>query len=654
MADINYPIANNDEFTQHKLDYASQRSQDQLKVAKVEKDINDYQQVMSSVNVNQEAKQNVSGYGVVSLPKNAANGQVSASVKGETFSVKNSVANGNFANGFNGWLQSNAGTVVTENNICTFTPTGNPVTTSVHQHIYQSISVITGYKYYGRGDIYGNSRLMATTVDFGSHNSNSFKTVSGVWTSAVTDSRAFGVRSSLTENWTEIKARNLIFINLTEFYGAGNEPTQAELDRYFDSAIYTEGTETKSTISASRLKSVGKNLLDKNKVVIGRINSNGTFSDLADIRTSDYITVTPNTSYVLYNAAVNSSHGLAFFDANKQILSEGERGSAYSTTRLLTTGGNTQYLRCSVHVDNLAIAQLEKGTLATAYEPYTESTQYLPNVGELRSLPNGTKDEIRVSDGKLIKRVRGDYALIDADIVQLNTASVNTDYIALSDANFNNHSVWLNNANGGVRIDGFAEASNDGIDTPSKIGTFATSGNNKNIYLFVAKGTYANLAAAKTDLVGTTLTYQLAEPVEVPVETSGTLLSYPSGTIYTEPAVADAGIYTSEMTVLNQTLPIHTLEKISKIDFATGLETSIDTATAVIASDKKSFTHPSLASGDIVFFTYFYDSAATTQGETSITYYDSRHTLKDTVTGKFYKVVPTVADGVLTNGLVEV
>ena len=62
----------------------AQRQQDQLRVAKVEKDINDYQSTMASVNVNQEAKQSVTGHGVVSLPKNTANGQVAVSVNGNT------------------------------------------------------------------------------------------------------------------------------------------------------------------------------------------------------------------------------------------------------------------------------------------------------------------------------------------------------------------------------------------------------------------------------------------------------------------------------------------------------------------------------------------------------------------------------------------
>ena len=70
------------DLAKHKDDYTTQRQQDQLKIAKVEKDINDYKQIMSQVNVNQEAKQTASGYGIVSLPKNAANGQISVTVKG--------------------------------------------------------------------------------------------------------------------------------------------------------------------------------------------------------------------------------------------------------------------------------------------------------------------------------------------------------------------------------------------------------------------------------------------------------------------------------------------------------------------------------------------------------------------------------------------
>src|SRR5690554_2203690 len=68
----------------YKLEQEQQRQADQLKVATIEKELNDYKSTIADINVNQEAKQEVTGYGVVSLPPNAANGQVSASVKGNT------------------------------------------------------------------------------------------------------------------------------------------------------------------------------------------------------------------------------------------------------------------------------------------------------------------------------------------------------------------------------------------------------------------------------------------------------------------------------------------------------------------------------------------------------------------------------------------
>ena len=66
------------------LEYVEQRQADNLKVAKVEKELNDYKATMQQVNINQEPKQKATGYGIVSLPPNAANGQVSVTVKGNT------------------------------------------------------------------------------------------------------------------------------------------------------------------------------------------------------------------------------------------------------------------------------------------------------------------------------------------------------------------------------------------------------------------------------------------------------------------------------------------------------------------------------------------------------------------------------------------
>src|SRR5699024_10778360 len=104
-------------------------------------------------------------------------------------------------------------------------------------------------------------------------------------------------------------------------------------------------------------------------------------------------------------------------------------------------------------------------------------------------------------------------------------------------------------------------------------------------------------------------------------------------------------IYTENgLHVLYSDLPIKIINKIAKIDYTTGTEHGIDTSKAIVSEDKLSFTHEDLTEGDIVFFNYDYD-VESTDGETTIEYYDSRYTIKDSVTGKFYKWNIAVADG---------
>jgi hypothetical protein len=429
----------------HKSAYANQRLEDNLKVAQLDKELNDFQQTLSQVNVNQEAKQTATGYGVVSLPKNAANGQVGVSVFGNT-----------------------------------------------------------------------------------------------------------------------------------------------ETDE--------EGN-TKSTISASRLKSVGKNLFDGTFKKDTYINVNGGFSTQVGARTTNKIEVMSGKQYTISGGnrttiRIEDAYGNKVFN---------EQNS--TTPRVITIPQNGKYLYVYYSSDGThSSLQIEQNTVATPYEPYTESTQYLPNVGELRSLPNGTKDEIRVADKKLIKRIGTKTNIASGTIIN-----------------------YADMATGGQFVAYFA-------DGTQQVG--------------VKGDTITALAV--------TLTYQLAEPVEIPIEVSGTLMSYPSGTIYVENVIADAGIYTDKFTILQQDLPIKEIEKISKVDFTTGIETELDVSQAVIATDKLSFTHPDLVNGDIVFTTYFYDKEGTL-GETTVTYYDSRHTVKDkTLENKFYQWTIEVDNGTPSIKLVEV
>ena len=397
----------------------------------------------------------------------------------------------------------------------------------------------------------------------------------------------------------------------------------------------------KSTVSAMRLRSVGKNLFDESK--LESVNSRPTLVwdgkvlslyDYANFMPYDHPFVKYVRSLLKVGHTYTSTRTVERLSGDSGVfgaiwfyndtygyfevftLGDGDRKKTFTvpedffekwgTSRLIiygTSNGTGERVRISR-------LQIEESSTATPYEPYIESNAYVVakdeegNIAELRSLPNGTKDEFRVSENKLIKRI-GDKTNVASGTV--------INYVDMADGG--QYYAWNN--------DGETETGIKG-DT---LGIDATS-----------------------------LNYQLATPIEKPIQVSGSLVSYPSGTVYIEPFVTDAGIYTDKMEVLYSDLPIKALEKISKVDFNTGLETELDITAAVIAEDKLSFTHPNLTSGDIVFFVYEHGAEGTIP-ETEISYYDSRYVIKGE-DDKFYQweIEAKLVEGVITPSikLVEV
>lgn len=313
----------------------------------------------------------------------------------------------------------------------------------------------------------------------------------------------------------------------------------------------------------------------------------------------------------------------------------------------VSVGGNT------VTDENGTNSTVSAGRLVSANADETEKTyQYYPDVGLLRSLPNGVKDEIsfnkQTGQWEHTQAVK-EYALQASDIIfaadYVNTNGVFVakplDYIGRGVTGY---------INGNATISGMNEGSIE--DDISSIGNFNSTSANA-FFLRFTKGTYPTLAAAQTALAGTVLTYQLSEPIVTPVNVTGTLVGHPNGTIYWEPVLPVAGVYDDGIAVTSEDFPIDTLDRIVKIDFDTGLETTIDKSTAEIAADGLSFTHPDLSDGDIVFFTY-YHAVSGTLPELDATYFDSRFVRQDSATGKFYKLDWGVENGDVIPILVEV
>lgn len=480
-----------------------QIAEQKLKVAKVEKELNDYKSVMAQVNINQEAKQKASGYGIVSLPKNAANGQISVTLKGKT--ATNLVKNGDFANGTTYW-GAIGGTISVVDGKLQLTENTSQTEHYARQNLYMlGIKPYVGMKVFVRAICFNGGQI----VIYNRRSDGSYQHVDGNRVSGV------GVSYAII-TITDIHSTPELFIRL---YGKTGIYTGTGATYQFDDVF------------AIDLTALG----------------------LAD-KTADEI----NKMFPYW------------FDSTKSTV-------------------------CGFRIRSVSQDESQESTA------YVLAKDAEGKILELRSLPNGVKDEFRVSEGKLIQRIGHKENVASGTVIN-----------------------YADMADGGVFY-----AWNDDGETQAGV-----------------KGDTLTIDA-------TQLIYQLAEPVEIPVQVSGTLLSYPSGTVYVENVVADAGLYSDGITVLHQDLPIKSIEKISKIDYETGLETILDASKAVIASDKLSFTHPDLKDGDIVFFIYEYDKESTIP-EIEVEFYDSRYVVKDSATGKFYKWSITVTNGTPSIQLTEV
>lgn len=104
-----------------------------------------------------------------------------------------------------------------------------------------------------------------------------------------------------------------------------------------------------------------KNLFDKSTVQNGFAISlaDGSLVATTNFTASDYIPVTPNTSYIR-----SSAYNTAFYDKDRQFISSTGSG------RQFTTPANTAFVRVSFGSTLIDTYQFELGTVETSYVPY--------------------------------------------------------------------------------------------------------------------------------------------------------------------------------------------------------------------------------------------------------------------------------------------
>lgn len=228
---------------------------------------------LEGLNPNQEAKQTVTGYDIVSLPKSAANGHMGVGLKGLT--ATNLIQNGNFADGTMGW-SAGASTITVKNHILSHTSSGTSTYPSVWTTTTNRFQMMKDHKLYIRRtcrvtydecvqmlSYFSDNDVPISAPTIKTPEKDAWYTTSGIVLvpeeyDGQSPALYMSHGQSTPTTGATMEVKEVLVIDLTATFGADNEPTKEECDimfaNYFDNTQHTAGS--------VRVKSVGKNLVD--------------------------------------------------------------------------------------------------------------------------------------------------------------------------------------------------------------------------------------------------------------------------------------------------------------------------------------------------------------------------------------------------------
>lgn len=205
-----------------------------------------------------------------------------------------------------------------------------------------------------------------------------------------------------------------------------------------------------SDISKIATFSVGKNLIDPNKLTTGAVQSDGTISTAgawANYVTTDYIELEPNTNYAFAQyfkdtGTVNvNRRGYLMFDEDKTIIADTYSQDAPVPTVISNT--NAAYIR--VFFQNVSNGQLEKGNTQTSYEPFKITTSLVDTLGLTETMLSEVNGEI--SNALSNEGGKMSLQIVDNDITLISGNLKRTYFKHRATANktFNFNKAYINN-----------------------------------------------------------------------------------------------------------------------------------------------------------------------------------------------------------------
>lgn len=397
-----------------------------------------------------------------------------------------------------------------------------------------------------------------------------------------------------------------------------------------------DGTSTKSTLLAGRLRSENENLIptESNYWEYGTFDfANGSkIPSSKRIRIKNPIVV-PSGSEMVFSVSYGYDIRGLQFDINGNFI--GLAGGWTSNSFITSSNCHSLYINIRQDDDNeVDISklsslepQLEAGTTSTPYTPHQEDKTYIL----------GTNSEGEILEMHSIKDSGGSVVIADK-VVDGKCNKVTNKFI------LNGSNSWTVSDDGGsfiraytsqdslkykysknevnFNLSGFEEYPQTSTVNDLASGGLATL-NSSAQYIMVTiekskLSTYDNAGVQEFFTSNpATLIYQLAEPKTYELNISP-LTVYPNGRIVWENIVTETNEYNSGITINNASLPIQSLDSLYKVN-ADGSKLKLDVSQTIIASDGLSFTHPDLTTGDLADYDYYYDSSLSTTPTTTLT-----------------------------------
>jgi len=436
---------------------------------------------------------------------------------------------------------------------------------------YTLVYKVTGY------DVSGTNKLfMSATSAFGSAVLSNVLGMNRVVLTTQSTISSNQIRFVIDNNETDGKYVNFEFYALIE----GDYTTGANASIEINNMAYG----LKSTFyGGGRIRSVGKNILSINSLSASGLIASSWYNPATkqvagSISASFPVKVIKGQNYIL--SATVTKGEIQVLDATGSIVLTNALTYKTPTTDVL-------YLRMksdssgAIEISNV---MLEMGTTRTAYEPYKQNEAFIALDEPLRSVPNGTKDEISVGDsGWSLTRNNKGRVLQSVDVADVVTVT-NVTYARISKpSDYKYYNAFDGDNEKAFYLSDYNTATYP-FDVESNIGKITSEAHTLYFYAIFAKGT--TLEQARTALAGKSLIYQLAQPVTTDLPDIPPISIYPRGTIYLEPYFKRMLEYATAGGGLSWTTPVSAIDKITAMEGGEYVE--IPSTRYTLAADAKS------------------------------------------------------------------